>query len=203
MKALLRCSSLSLVASVLFSGCASVVSERPVGEQPVKLHAATWNQTWIGWLDDVQAITIKTEIKDADRGIVAWHRIHPEGVLNDLPTDGVLHIRQFGKVVVANYEFGKGHYFGRVAIGDRSFTLFAPVPPKFVKLIEDRKLEGKIEVVSLLGDGKLEDKIAKNALKSCGLRGFPDKVLTEVEAKGESVFDLFEKDPILVFVVKP
>jgi hypothetical protein len=49
----------------------------------------------------------------------------------------------------------------------------------------------------------LEGKAAENALKSSDITGFPDKVLTEYEANGDSVFDLFEKDPILVFVTKP
>jgi hypothetical protein len=156
--------SFALLAAFLFTGCTSVTSRKPVGDQPVTLDPKVWNGVWT---DDDEAVLLM-RVKDATNGIV-------EVAVPEIGDDGIsletmdVQVRQTDDWWWASFKDRpeSAFTFLRVSQPDRHLLVWSPRPAAFAKRVKEGALEG-----TLLKDdqGKESGSVVLEELKAEHLR---------------------------------
>ncbi len=129
--------------ALVFSACAVVYVESPVGEDPVKLDAEEWNGTW---LHAEGAVTVK--VLDSEDGALGLAWVDSEGE-QLVPKSAAVHLRLAGGRVLVSWKeedaAEPGYLWGILSRRDEQVVVLAPDADKFRVLVEQQKLPGHVE----------------------------------------------------------
>ena len=136
---------IALLAATL-SGCAGVVSTRPVGLAPLDLadQADKWTGTWRSSMGPC-AITVA----EAANGVILMTSTKPEGWGRWSNETQRIYLRTGGDWTYASMEFAEGtnavYLWGKIANEGGTILWWQPDPSKFKALVESGALPGTVE----------------------------------------------------------
>jgi hypothetical protein len=147
-----------LIPLIIFlTGCATVMTTRPMGETVVQLSSEHWEGTWLN-----QEVVVTTIVLDEENGLLqaAWIERQEDDTEMQVAKGT---IRATGNVtfIVAEDENQKDlFHWARINKEDNYLVMWSPNVEQFKTLINDGKLPGKVT-----DDGVVLDDVTPETIK--------------------------------------
>lgn len=135
----------AVALAALLPSCAVVVSDKPIGAEPLSVEVEDWEGTWRHPDGAIEIIVV-----DPAKGVLRLAWVEKTENEPHLELVDVL-LRKTGDWSFASYlvpgegEPGPDYYFARVRNEDDIILAWAPDPTRFKQLVDDGKLPGTLE----------------------------------------------------------
>ncbi len=184
----------SLIAIVLLTSCATVVSKHPVGISKYNISTNDWNGTW---LSHNGIINIK--VIDKNNGIIQLALIEYKNDKFKLETVTIQILK--GKqwlyaniLEMENKKANEEFFWGKIKKQENQIVFWLPSTESFTKAAESEKLHAIIDKSEPITNGR--EIVQEMGLGEVKLLDDPEKIIDLIENKGSSFF--YWENPIVL-----